>query len=88
MKFVSFYEITPGALGRIMDFFPAHRARLEEFHSKGLLIAAGPLGNPPSSAMGIFPSKEAAEDFVKGDPFVLNGLVSTWRIVEWKAAFL
>ena len=33
-------------------------------------------------------AKEAAEEFVKGDPFVLNGLISSWRIVEWKAAFL
>ena len=46
MKIVSFYELAPGALAKLKDHFPAHRARLEDFHARGLLIAAGPLGNP------------------------------------------
>ena len=88
MKFVSFYEMAPGALPKLMEHFPAHRARLEEFHARGDLIAAGPLGNPPEGAMGIFASREAAEAFIKEDPFVTHGLVSKWRLVEWNAAFL
>jgi uncharacterized protein YciI len=75
MKIVSLYELAPGALAKLKEHFPAHRTRLEEFHARGLLIAAGPLGNPPESAMGIFASKEAAEEYIKGDPFVTNGLV-------------
>ena len=31
---------------------------------------------------------DAAEEFIKGDPFVINGLVSQWRLVEWNAAFI
>ena len=88
MKFVSFYDMAPGALPKLMEHFPAHRARLEEFHARGDLIAAGPLGNPPEGAMGIFASREAAETFIKEDPFVTHGLVSKWRLVEWNAAFL
>lgn len=88
MKYVSFYEVAPDALPKVMEHFPAHRARLDEFHARGDLIAAGPLGTPPTSAMGIFNSREAAESFVRGDPFVVHGLVASWRIVEWKAAFL
>ena len=38
--------------------------------------------------MGIFASKEAAEEFIKGDPFVTNGLVGKWRLLEWNAAFM
>jgi len=38
--------------------------------------------------MGIFTSREAADEFIKGDPFVVNGLVSAWRLVEWNAAFI
>jgi uncharacterized protein YciI len=38
--------------------------------------------------MGISTTKEAAEEFIKGDPFVTNGLVGSWRVVEWNAAFL
>lgn len=88
MKFVAFYDMAPGALANVMTHFPAHRARLDDFHEKGLVIAAGPLGNPPEGAMAIFPTRESAEEFIAGDPFVLNGLVGSWRIVEWGAVFI
>ena len=88
MKFVSFYEMAPGALANLKTHYPAHRALLDEFHARGVLIAAGPLGNPPEGAMGLFTSREAAEEFIEGDPFVTNDLVSSWRVVEWNAAFL
>jgi len=63
MKIVSFYEMAPDALPRVMPLFPEHRTRLEEFHARGVLIAAGPLGNPPEGAMAIFTTREAAEAF-------------------------
>ena len=88
MKIVSFYEMAPGAFSQLKNHFPAHRARLEEFHARGVLLGAGPLGNPPEGAMGVFTTRAAAEEFVKGDPFVTNGLVSSWRLVEWNAAFM
>jgi uncharacterized protein YciI len=88
MKIVSFYEVAPDALPRIATHFPAHRARLDDFHARGVLLAAGPLGNPPEGAMAIFTTREAAEEFIQGDPFVTEGLVSKWRLVEWSAAFL
>jgi uncharacterized protein len=33
--------------------------------------------------MGIFTTREAAEEFVKGDPFVPNGVVKGYVIREW-----
>jgi hypothetical protein len=44
---------------------------------------AGPLVEPQMRALGIFTTKEAAEEFVAGDPFVLNGVVSATSIVAW-----
>lgn len=88
MKYVIFYDMAPDAGLKLMPHFPAHRARLEAFHARGDLLAAGPLGNPPTGAMGIFKSRRAAEDFVAGDPFVVQGLVASRRIVEWNALFL
>ena len=88
MKVVSFYDMAPGASAKPKEYFPAHLTRLEAFHARGALIAAGPLGNPPESAMGIFNSREAAEEFIQGDPFVTNGLVIKWRLLDWNAAFL
>jgi uncharacterized protein len=88
MKIVSFYEMAPGAMSRLKEHYPAHRARLDEFRARGVVLGAGPLGNPPEGAMGIFTTREAAEEFVRGDPFVTNGLVSKWRLVEWNAVFI
>ena len=34
-------------------------------------------------AMGVFTSREAAEEFIAGDPFVLNGVVATWTLRPW-----
>ena len=88
MKIVSFYEMAPDALSKVRVHYPMHRARLDECHARGVLLAAGPLGNPPEGAMGIFTTREAAEEFIKGDPFIINGLVSKWRLVEWNVVFI
>ena len=44
---------------------------------------AGPFANPAEGVLGIFTSKEAAEKFIHDDPFVVNGAVGNWRLVEW-----
>ena len=88
MKIVTFYEMAEGAMPKLMQHFPAHRARLDEFHARGVLLAAGPLGSPPTGAMAIFTTKEAAEEFIAGDPFVTEGLVAKWRLEPWNAVFI
>jgi uncharacterized protein len=39
----------------------------------GAAAAAGPAVDQQDGSMGIFTSREAAEEFVPGDPFVLHG---------------
>jgi len=72
MKISAFYEMSADALPKIMTHFPAHRARLDTFHARGAVLAAGPIGNPPQGAMAIFTTREQAEEFIAGDPFVVN----------------
>lgn len=83
MKVLMFYETAPDALAEARQYFPAHRARLEEFHRRGVLLMAGPYGNPPVGALGVFTTREAAEEFVRDDPFVLHGVVARYRFHEW-----
>ncbi len=78
-----FYETAPEGMALVRQHFPAHRARLDEFRKRGVLLMAGPYGNPPIGALGVFTTQEAAEEFVKGDPFVLNGAVVRYRFEEW-----
>ena len=48
-------------------------------------MLGGALANPPDGAVLLFhgSSPAAAEQLAKGDPYVLNGLVKTWRVREW-----
>lgn len=86
MKIVMLYELAADGMENAMTHYPAHAARLDAFHSRGVLLMAGPLGNPPEGALAIFTTRAAAEEFIEGDPFVTNGVVSNWRLVEWQEA--
>jgi uncharacterized protein len=48
-------------------------------------VLAGALANPPDGAMLLFKgnSPAEAEAFAAADPYVLNGLVRSWRVREW-----
>ena len=88
-KYVLLYESADDVLAKAPAHFPAHSARGQEFHERGSLIAYGPFGDPQQEgSMAVFTSREAAEEFARGDPFVLNGVVRNWQIREWEEAFL
>jgi uncharacterized protein len=44
---------------------------------------AGPLGDPPHGAAIVFANPAEAETFAQGDPYVTNGLVTSWRVEPW-----
>ena len=83
MKVLMFYEVTPDGLSKAPEHYAGHVARLNEFHARGVLLMAGPYGAPPIGAVGVFTSREAAEEFIKGDPFVLNGVVGRHTVHDW-----
>ena len=83
MKTLIFYEMAADGMAKAPASFAAHRARLDEFHQRGTLLMAGPYGNPPVGALGVFTSQEAAEEFAAGDPFVLNGVVGRYTFQPW-----
>jgi uncharacterized protein YciI len=78
-----FYESVPDFMDLAVANYQGHRARLDEFHARGVLLMAGPLTEPAGNAIGVFTTKEAVEEFVAGDPFVLNGVVAKVTISEW-----
>lgn len=85
-KYVLFYESADDVLAKAPLHFPAHHARWEGFRTAGTLLMVGTFANPQEGAMGIFTTQEAAEEFAKGDPFVLNGVVRHWYIRDWNEA--
>ncbi len=84
MKAVVFYESADDVAARAPAHFPAHLAWWQQFAARGELLMIGTFANPQQDgAMSIFTTREAAEEFVRGDPFVLNGVVRSWTIREW-----
>lgn len=41
----------------------------------------------PLSTMAVLTSRDAAEDFIRGDPFVVKGMVREWHIRMWANMF-
>lgn len=83
MKYVLFYESAGDVRARAAEHFPAHRARIDDFHAQGTLLLIGPFSDPQAGAMSVFSTREAAEAFAEGDPFVHHGVVERWRVEEW-----
>jgi len=87
--YVTFYESSPDALALIPVHYPAHRARVDEFHARGDLLMVGTFGYPiEEGAMAVFRTREAAEEFVADDPFVTGGVVGHWYLREWNEVLL
>ncbi len=83
MKYALLYESADDVLAKAGPHIAAHGARLREFRLRGTLLMGGVFANPQEGALIIFTTREAAEEFARGDPFVSNGVVRGWRIREW-----
>jgi hypothetical protein len=69
-----------------MGVYPRHKAVVDVFVARGDVIGIGPFADRGN--MAIFRSREAAEAFVKQDPFVLEGLVKSYAIRDWNDRML
>jgi len=87
MKYVLFYESADDVGAKAAPHFAAHRARWAEFQASGSLLMIGTFGSPQDEgSMAIFTSRDAAEEFARGDPFVVHGVVRRWYVREWNEA--
>ena len=70
---------------RRTEFRDKHVSYLKPFLERGELFLAGAFAEPADGAALVFKAdtSEIAETFAKSDPYVLNGLVTSWRVREW-----
>lgn len=87
MKYVLYYESADDVATKAPLHFAEHRARWDIYAERGSLLAIGPFTDGAAS-IGVFTTREAAEEFAGGDPFVLHGVVRSWSIREWNEALL
>ena len=85
MHYLLFYDVVEGYPERRKPFRAAHLAYANEAVARGELVLGGALADPVDAAVMLFraPSREVVERFVARDPYVLNGLVKSWRVREW-----
>ena len=81
MKTVVIGESSGASMDTVMAVYPRHKAVVDSFIKKGEVIGIGPFADRGN--MAIFRTREAAEAFVKQDPFILEGLVRSFVIREW-----
>lgn len=84
MHLILEYTLADDYLERRTAFRDQHLALIEEAHGRGELLLAGALPDPYDRALLVWTAeREAAEKFVQDDPYVREGLVTSWTIRPW-----
>jgi uncharacterized protein YciI len=87
MKYVLFYTSAENVAAKAGPVFAAHRAHYEQFLARGVLLLLGTFEDAQADgSMAVFTTRESAEEFAAADPFVLNGVVTSYQIKGWNEA--
>jgi len=79
-----FYEVVEDFVTRRATFREEHLRLAREGHKRGEIVLAGALAEPADRALIVFHAdKSQVENFVRKDPYVVNGLVKKWEIRPW-----
>ena len=83
--YILFYKTADDYLQRRGEFRQQHLSMAQESVEKGEIVMGGALADPPDQAVIVFKGEgpEIAENFAKNDPYVLNGVVTEWKVREW-----
>jgi len=81
MKAVVIGESSGATMEIIMAVYPKHKLVADKYIEKGDVIGIGPFVDRGN--MAIFKSRATAEQFVKEDPFILEGVVKSFVIRDW-----
>lgn len=86
--FVLFYEYPADFRERRTPHRAAHIAHANASVARGELQLGGAFADDPPSGMLLFKAEAAAvaEAFARADPYVVNNVVSAWRVREWVTA--
>jgi len=86
MKAVVIGESSGASREAIMAVYPRHKVVVEKFVARGVVIGIGPFTD--GGNMAIFKTREEAEAFSREDPFILEGVVKSVAIKEWRDSML
>jgi uncharacterized protein YciI len=85
VHYLLIYDTAPDYLVRRGDHRAAHLKLAWEAAERGELLLGGAVGDPVEGATLLFrcDSPELPSAFARADPYVLNGLVTRWRVTPW-----
>jgi hypothetical protein len=85
VHYLLFYDVVADYAERRTAFRTEHLAYAKAAIVRGELVLGGALANPVDGTVLLFKgdSPAAAEAFARADPYVINGLVTNWRVREW-----
>ena len=85
MHYLLFYDVVDNYAEKRAAFRKDHIAHAKAAVARGDLVLGGALANPVDGTVLLFKgaSPAVAESFAKADPYVTNGLITTWRVREW-----
>jgi len=88
MHYLLHYKYTENFFEKRKPFRDEHLKLAKAAYTKGEMTMAGVFNDPPDSALLIFKGANSSivEKFVKNDPYVINGIVTQYKIKEWKVA--
>jgi uncharacterized protein YciI len=83
--FLLFYDPADDYLERRPQFRSVHLEKAWAAQERGELILGGALADPVDGAVLLFHAADRSvpETFAKTDPYVVNGLIKSWRVREW-----
>lgn len=83
MHYILFYDFVPDYLSKRTPFREEHLRLVRDLHKRGELVLAGAFAEPADGAALVFRNKDAAENLIKIDPYVRNGLVTKFNVRKW-----
>ena len=86
-RYLLTYDYIPDVLEKRGPYRERHIGLAKEMIEEGICVSGGPTSTPgesaPKGALFVFTTKDAAEKFVKEDPYVEGGIVTDHKIDEW-----
>ena len=85
MHYLLIYELTTDYLERRAEYRNEHLDMARKAAASGDLVLGGALQNPADCAVLLFKSDspDSAKTFAENDPYVKNGLVTSWEVRPW-----
>jgi uncharacterized protein len=85
MYWILLYELVDDYIERRAALRNDHLALARSLNEQGVLLMAGAFADPVDRAALVFKTDDigVVEQFVAADPYVREGLVTSWRIRRW-----